>query len=274
MGIRMYLGPSNGGEIDDPEPPPDGGSEGPPIVVIPDLPPDDPDPTPPPPPPPTGTCNNVFQDTCPGNGAWSYNIWQFHNSGGTWTTYNIHRMKAGAYVAGKIMNDGSLRDCLDNYSSSDFQGGTSWPDSMSKPSGLQFYNDLYSGTNRSGTVDPCSSCNSASGWATRSGGANDHQADVEYFLMYSTSSTVLAASTVPGNYIRFNINNYTSTANKTPSSTAANMMHEYSHSVDYGHCSSCSDRSTSYPYRLGSCVSSVGSRYNAEARAKFPNGNW
>lgn len=246
MGIRMYLGPGKDRPTVDPDPV----LPGPPIVIV-DNPEPEPDPTPEP-----QDCSNNIQGTCPGNGPWNFNIHTFSNSKGTWPAHMKERFKAGAFVAGKLMNDGNTDACLSQYQASDFTS-TTWSSTglTSKPSGAAFFDHLYAGREIS--------------WATESGGT-DNQADVKFIYWdNSKSCSVLASAGVPGSSISFSSCWYSSSI-RSPSTTASNMMHEWSHNMGYGHTCACQ---ASYPYRVGGCVSKF-TMWNSEARSTFPDGNW
>ncbi len=244
MGIRMYLGPGRSGEvITNPSNP--GNIPGPPIVLEPPYEP----PPPPPPPNPTACTNNTFPLTCPGNGIWNFHIWEFSDYELVWPSYMEERVKAGAFVAGKVFNDGSVESCI--KAKANLTG--TYPSHLgSPPNGTAFWNDLYGGREYS--------WNGAQGY--------DNQADVRYFRWAELPCGTLASAGVPGNFIRLSRCWYTSSI-RSPNTTAANIVHEWSHNMGYGHPNTSSSE---YPYAIGNCV--TGSAYNTEARTVFPGGNW
>lgn len=86
----------------------------------------------------------------------------------------------------------------------------------------------------------------------------DREADLEVRFYYAANSTV--GYTYPNvGYIKVNtkfFNGY------TPSSVAANFIHEYLHKLGYGHDSSATARRPkSVPYGIGSIMRSVGKKY-------------
>lgn len=240
LGIRIYLGPRNGAVVDpvEPIPPPL-----PPIVEVPDLPTSDPgEPEPP-------------------SGIWSYNIHNFQNGGcsdcGTWTNDEKVRMNAGAWVAEKVMNDpasGMEAKVKGNGCGYQVSGSSYYYGSV--PCGTFIWNDIYAANDKY--------------WSSESGGV-DNQADVKY-LRVKTNCSFIGSASVPSNAWNicrpvYNSNNY------SPASTAGNMMHEWSHTMGYGHCGSCSTRSQTIPYRLGQYAREEGLQFNSQAQSLFPR-NW
>jgi hypothetical protein len=102
----------------------------------------------------------------------------------------------------------------------------------------------------------------------------DHDADVKY-MYRRTGCTYIGSAAVPGNYINicmtvYNNNGYNSVT------AAANMLHEYSHTIGFGHQSaSGTARANSVPYKMGDFVRSTasGEDWQAEGDALYPH-NW
>ncbi len=86
----------------------------------------------------------------------------------------------------------------------------------------------------------------------------DKEADLEIRFYYKNNSTVGYTYGTVG-YIMVNTKFFDK---YTPSSVAANFIHEYMHKLGYGHASSYStSRDYSVPYAIGAIMRSVGKKY-------------
>lgn len=238
IGMRMYLGP---GRLPIPIDRPDDPGTGSPPVVIRDLPPiTSPIDVPPP----------VDED-----GTWKYTIWNFSNGEATWRESEKTRMLAGAWVAGKIMNDPSnvYQNKVVGFGCKYKNYSTRY---LPKPvCGDKLWADIYEGNDKY--------------WSSESGG-KDNEADVKY-LRVTTGCDFIGSASVPGNTWRICRDVYYD--NKyTPERIVGNMMHEWSHNFGYGHPSPI-DRTYSIPYALGRFAREAGYNYRAEAMDRYP-GVW
>lgn len=244
MGVTMYLGGNGGEVIDPPGPGPDGDMHKPPNY------PDEPEPVPLPPDP------DPEPDPDP-PGVWSYRIHNFANGGctgcGTWSNDDKVRMNAGAWVAGKVMNDPAMQSKVIGNGCNYQVAGSSYSYG-SVPCGSYIWNDIYEARERS--------------WNN----VVNYTGDVLYLRIQNSGCSFIGSAFVPGNTWKickpvYDNNNY------QPASVAGNMIHEWSHNMGYGHCGSCSTRSSTIPYRLGQYAREEGLKYQNEARSLFPR-NW